>query len=82
MLQAVTVLELYKALSPQEQEKCRHAILAAPVSGASPKPRQKRATLRPEHTTDALVYDLVVRQNGITFKNTNPQAAKFAQPAR
>lgn len=74
MLKALTVLELYNALSPQEQEKCRQVIAAAPVVVPSSKPKRKRPQLRPEHRTDALVYDCVVRDLGITFKNTNVQA--------
>lgn len=81
MLKATTVLELYRALSPQEQEKCRQVIAAAPAHAAS-KPRKKRLQLRPEHSTDALVYDLVVRQNAIKFTNTNLQADKFANQTR
>ena len=78
MLKATTVLELFGALSPAEQEKCRAAISigAAAVPASSPKTTKQRPQLRPEHRTDALVRDMVIRDLGITFKNTNPQAAK------
>ncbi len=74
MLKALTVLELYKALSPEEQEKCRNVIVAAPVTGLPSKTKKQRPRLRPEHSTDALVYDCVVRDLGVIFKNTNLQA--------
>lgn len=80
MLKAKTILELFEALSPAEQDKCREVISAAPVRNAGNFKKQ-RPQLRPEHSTDALMYDLVVRQNGIIFKNTNLQAEKFAKPA-
>lgn len=76
MLKAKTILELYEALSPQEQAKCREVIAAAPVTASPSKTKKQRPTLRPEHRTDALVRDMVIRDLGITFKNTNPQAAK------
>lgn len=77
MLKATTVLELFGALSPAEQEKCRAALTsAATVPASSPKTKKQRAQLRPEHATDALVRDIVVSNLGITFKNTNPQAVK------
>lgn len=72
MLKAITVLELFEALSPQEQEKCREVIATAPVQ-TSPKAKTQRPQLRPEHRTDALVYDMVVREAGIKFTNTNLQ---------
>lgn len=76
MLKALTVLELYEALSPAEQEKCRQAIAAAPVPTSSPKAKKQRVQLRPEHRTDALVRDMVIKANGIIFKNTNLQVVK------
>jgi len=74
MLRATTILELYEALSPQEQEKCRGVITAAPVTALPSKTKAQRPQLRPEHRSDALVRDAVIRDLGITFKNTNPQA--------
>lgn len=76
MLKAKTVLELYEALSPQEQAKCREVIAAAPVSASPSKRRKQPPQLQPEHRTDALVRDMVIRAHGITFKNTNPQVVK------
>jgi hypothetical protein len=75
MLKATTVLELFEALSPAEQEKCRAALTsAATVPASSPKTKKQPLRLRPEHATDALVRDMVIRDLGITFKNTNSQA--------
>lgn len=83
MLQAVTILQLFEALSPAEQEKCRAALTsAATVPASSPKRKKQRFQLLPEHSTDALVRDMVIRDNNITFKNTNLQAVKFAKTTR
>jgi hypothetical protein len=67
MLKATTILELYEALSPQEQEKCRSVITAAPVTASPSKTKAQRPQLRPEHRTDALVRDMVVRDLSIKF---------------
>ena len=82
MLKALTVLELFQALSPAEQQKCRAAIGTAPVLETAQKAKRQRPQLRPEHRTAALVYDLIVRENGITFQDTNLQAETPALPAR
>lgn len=83
MLKATTVLELFEALSPAEQETCRAALLrTASVSASPTKKRKKRVQLLPEHSTDALVRAMVIRDNAITFNKTNLQAAKVANPTR
>lgn len=76
MLQAKIVIELFEALSPEEQSKCRDVIAAATVPNF--KHKKPANQLKPEHRTDALVYDLVVRENNI--KNTNVQAGRLANP--
>lgn len=75
-IKASTFLELFEALSPAEQEKCRAAIGTASVPASSPKTKKQRLQLLPQHRTDALVRDAVIKANGIRFINTNLQVAK------
>lgn len=77
MLASDYILGLYNLLPSQEQEKCRAAIGAAPVSNLRPAKAEK--LLLPEHATPFLVKMLIVKEKGIKytgkqFNKTNLQA--------
>lgn len=79
MITAQTIVELFRSLPTEEQEKCRHVIMAAPVPGLPKIKRQRKTILRPEHATPELIYAETIRELGIKFIPINQQAINLVK---
>lgn len=77
MLNASFAIQAIEALPPEEKAKVLAYALKLQNKTAAPKKRSPKVTLLPEHSTDALVLQMVMRELNL-IKIPSTQVRKTA----